>query len=91
MIESLPLRFVDSHRERGVLVVRSRLRSRRVPGSKPDFTGDPPCLWTQCKLNMAWFKCPLAGEVRKFGEADASSLPLQSPALSSDRGLKLRG
>ncbi|GBM47448.1 hypothetical protein AVEN_6131-1 [Araneus ventricosus] len=29
---------------RGGLVVRSRLWGRRVPGSKPDSTEDPPCM-----------------------------------------------
>ncbi|GBN21770.1 hypothetical protein AVEN_155632-1 [Araneus ventricosus] len=29
---------------RGGLVVGYRLRGRRVPGSKPDFTKDPPCM-----------------------------------------------
>ncbi|GBN40809.1 hypothetical protein AVEN_16221-1, partial [Araneus ventricosus] len=29
---------------RGSLVVRSRLRGRRAPGSKPDSTEDPPCM-----------------------------------------------
>ncbi|GBM17435.1 hypothetical protein AVEN_207502-1, partial [Araneus ventricosus] len=29
---------------RGGLVVKSRLQGRRVPGSKPDSTGDPPCI-----------------------------------------------
>ncbi|GBL73201.1 hypothetical protein AVEN_159266-1 [Araneus ventricosus] len=29
---------------RGGLVVRSRLWGRRVPGSKPDSTDDPPCM-----------------------------------------------
>ncbi|GBM90656.1 hypothetical protein AVEN_141686-1 [Araneus ventricosus] len=29
---------------RGGLVVRSRLWGRRVPGSRPDSTEDPPCM-----------------------------------------------
>ncbi|GBM84881.1 hypothetical protein AVEN_130537-1 [Araneus ventricosus] len=29
---------------RGGLVVRSRPRDRRVAGSKPDFTKNPPCM-----------------------------------------------
>ncbi|GBL88351.1 hypothetical protein AVEN_151242-1, partial [Araneus ventricosus] len=29
----------------GGLVVRSRLRSQRAPGSKPDSIEDPPCMW----------------------------------------------
>ncbi|GBN74466.1 hypothetical protein AVEN_235920-1 [Araneus ventricosus] len=32
------------HRGRGGLVVRSRPRDRRVAGSKPDSTEDPPCM-----------------------------------------------
>ncbi|GBL80365.1 hypothetical protein AVEN_92274-1 [Araneus ventricosus] len=33
-----------SQRGRGGLVVKSRLWGRRVPGSKPDSTEDPPCM-----------------------------------------------
>ncbi|GBM79988.1 hypothetical protein AVEN_47456-1 [Araneus ventricosus] len=33
-----------SHSGRGGLVVRSRLWGRKVPGSKPDSTEDPPCM-----------------------------------------------
>ncbi|GBM57579.1 hypothetical protein AVEN_85446-1 [Araneus ventricosus] len=35
----------------GVLVVRSRFRGRRVPGSKPDSTEDPSCMWACCVIN----------------------------------------
>ncbi|GBN97336.1 hypothetical protein AVEN_124847-1 [Araneus ventricosus] len=33
------------------LVERSQLRDRRVPGSKPGSTEDPPLMWDCCKLN----------------------------------------
>ncbi|GBL91448.1 hypothetical protein AVEN_193243-1, partial [Araneus ventricosus] len=32
------------HGGRGGVVVRSRLWGRRVPGSYPDSTDDPPCI-----------------------------------------------
>ncbi|GBL90798.1 hypothetical protein AVEN_269081-1 [Araneus ventricosus] len=44
-VNEIPL--LASHlsvRGRGGLVVRSRLWDRRVPGSKPDSTEDPPCM-----------------------------------------------
>ncbi|GBN35132.1 hypothetical protein AVEN_133859-1 [Araneus ventricosus] len=33
------------------LVVRSRLRDQRVPGSKPDSTEEPPCKRVWCTFN----------------------------------------
>ncbi|GBN91168.1 hypothetical protein AVEN_3515-1, partial [Araneus ventricosus] len=56
-------------RGRNGQAVRSRLWSRRSPGSKPDSTEDMPCLWARCTLNLSWVKFPLAEVVRKFGEA----------------------
>ncbi|GBL72722.1 hypothetical protein AVEN_127956-2-1, partial [Araneus ventricosus] len=38
----------------GGLMVRRRLRSRRVRGSKPDSTEDPPCLRACCALNYTY-------------------------------------
>ncbi|GBM97570.1 hypothetical protein AVEN_143801-1 [Araneus ventricosus] len=36
---------------RGSLVVKYRLQGRRVPGSKPDSTEDPRCMWACSSLN----------------------------------------
>ncbi|GBM56850.1 hypothetical protein AVEN_221662-1 [Araneus ventricosus] len=48
-----------------------------VPGSKPDSTGDAPCMWAWCALNMtSSVKLPHSGVVREdesFGERGASS------------------
>ncbi|GBN26881.1 hypothetical protein AVEN_62795-1 [Araneus ventricosus] len=53
---------------RGGLVVRSRIRGRRVPGSKPDSTEGPLCVWACFVLNNTpWVKRLPACEVRKFG------------------------
>ncbi|GBM99392.1 hypothetical protein AVEN_16057-1, partial [Araneus ventricosus] len=30
------------------------LRGRRIPGSKPDSTEDPPCICTCCMPNHTW-------------------------------------
>ncbi|GBM30099.1 hypothetical protein AVEN_78502-1 [Araneus ventricosus] len=38
---------------RGGLVVRSRPRSWRVPGSKPDSTEEPSCKRVWCTLNLS--------------------------------------
>ncbi|GBM11712.1 hypothetical protein AVEN_75661-1 [Araneus ventricosus] len=40
----LYLILTDNQQGRGGLVVKSRLWGRRVPGSKPDSTEDPPCM-----------------------------------------------
>ncbi|GBN76262.1 hypothetical protein AVEN_134484-1 [Araneus ventricosus] len=64
---------------RGGLVVRSRPRDRRVAGSKPDSTEDPPC------MGPVVAKRPPVGVAREFGEG----VPAQ--VSSSDRGSKLRG
>ncbi|GBM25332.1 hypothetical protein AVEN_232467-1 [Araneus ventricosus] len=53
----------------GGLVVRSRLRGRRVSGSKPDSTEDPPLKWTGCTLNHTYsVKCSAVSVVQKFGD-----------------------
>ncbi|GBM75711.1 hypothetical protein AVEN_36105-1 [Araneus ventricosus] len=50
----------------GILVVRSRLRGRRVPGSKPDSTEDPSFMWAWCTLNRtSWLKHPPTGVVSR--------------------------
>ncbi|GBM27599.1 hypothetical protein AVEN_17647-1, partial [Araneus ventricosus] len=33
------------------LVVRPRVRGQRAPGSKPDSSADPSCMWACCSLN----------------------------------------
>ncbi|GBL81108.1 hypothetical protein AVEN_83173-1 [Araneus ventricosus] len=56
-------------RGRGGLVVRSQLRGRRVPESKPGSTKDPTSMWACCMLNHTQgSKRPPAGVVRKSGE-----------------------
>ncbi|GBN58246.1 hypothetical protein AVEN_144231-1 [Araneus ventricosus] len=42
--QAFPTFLYYNFRGRGGLVVRSRLWGRRVPGSKPDSTEDPPCI-----------------------------------------------
>ncbi|GBO18871.1 hypothetical protein AVEN_164753-1 [Araneus ventricosus] len=74
-------------RGRGGLVVRCRLRDRRVPGSKPDSTKDPPCMWTRCMCNHTYgVKSPPADAMRKFGEG----APAQVSSSSSDCGSKYK-
>ncbi|GBL82701.1 hypothetical protein AVEN_263761-1 [Araneus ventricosus] len=51
---------------RGGLVVRSRLRGRRAPGSKPNSTGDPPCVGPAKSYVVA--KRPPADVVWKLAE-----------------------
>ncbi|GBN21836.1 hypothetical protein AVEN_99355-1 [Araneus ventricosus] len=53
----------------GDLVITSRLRSQRAPGSNLYFTDYLPCLWALC----AWVENPPSGVVRKFGKGGASS------------------
>ncbi|GBN32062.1 hypothetical protein AVEN_97333-1 [Araneus ventricosus] len=53
----------------GGLVVRSRLRDRRGPGSKPESAEDPPGVWVWFATNLTLrVKCPPAGIVWTFGE-----------------------
>ncbi|GBN59056.1 hypothetical protein AVEN_33569-1 [Araneus ventricosus] len=40
----------------GDLVVRSRLRKRRAPGSKPDSTEDPPCFQAKYDFGQTSFR-----------------------------------
>ncbi|GBL79578.1 hypothetical protein AVEN_18146-1 [Araneus ventricosus] len=58
---------------RGGLVVKSWLHSRRALGSKSPSTDDPPCLRAWCTLKMVWVKRPPTGVMQKFGVEDASS------------------
>ncbi|GBM71419.1 hypothetical protein AVEN_185725-1 [Araneus ventricosus] len=62
----------------GGLVVRSRPQGRKVPGSKPDSTEEPPRKRVWCTLNPS----------RPFGERRATA---QVSSSSSDRGSKVRG
>ncbi|GBM58119.1 hypothetical protein AVEN_164299-1 [Araneus ventricosus] len=41
--------FIDGH---GGLIVRSLFRGRRLPGSNPDSTEDPPYMKACCTLNQ---------------------------------------
>ncbi|GBM03066.1 hypothetical protein AVEN_14572-1 [Araneus ventricosus] len=52
---------------------RSRFRILRVPGSKPDSTEDPSCLWAWCMLILTWVKFPSDSVEPKFGEEGATS------------------
>ncbi|GBM43676.1 hypothetical protein AVEN_78042-1 [Araneus ventricosus] len=61
------------NRVHGGLVIRSRLRSCRIPGSKLDSTEDPRCLWAWCSPNLMWVKRPPASAVRNLGERSPSS------------------
>ncbi|GBM07118.1 hypothetical protein AVEN_177082-1 [Araneus ventricosus] len=71
---------------RGGQVATTWLWSRRVPGSKPDVTEDPPCMGACCKLNHTW--CPNVLRLVRRGRLERW-LPAQ--ASPSDRGSKLRG
>ncbi|GBL89048.1 hypothetical protein AVEN_255191-1 [Araneus ventricosus] len=66
---------MDSERYRGCggLVVSSRLRGRRVPGSKPDSTEEPPCKWVWCTLNPSGpnFLVWCGAEVRRGGASSS--------------------
>ncbi|GBO22274.1 hypothetical protein AVEN_82230-1, partial [Araneus ventricosus] len=60
-------------RGRSGLVVRPR--ARRVQGSKPDSTEDPPSLGACYMLNNTWWwgeKHPPTGVLRKIEEGDSS-------------------
>ncbi|GBM49041.1 hypothetical protein AVEN_120644-1, partial [Araneus ventricosus] len=69
---------------RGGLVVKSRLRGRRVPGSKPDSTKDPPCMEPVISNGQPSFRWCGVEVWRREGRSSGSSSP-------SDRGRKLRG
>ncbi|GBM84385.1 hypothetical protein AVEN_28709-1 [Araneus ventricosus] len=77
--------MVNSNKKygRGGLVVRSR--DRRVAGSKPGSTEDPPCVGPAKSYVAA--KCPPFGVARKFGKG----VPAQVSSWSSDRGSKVQG
>ncbi|GBN92225.1 hypothetical protein AVEN_247087-1 [Araneus ventricosus] len=67
--------------------INNKSRLIRVPGSKPDSTGDTLCIWTRYTLNQtSWAKSPNVGVVRKLGVA----VPAQVSSLPYDRNLKLR-
>ncbi|GBN72886.1 hypothetical protein AVEN_115687-1 [Araneus ventricosus] len=56
------------------LALRSQLQGWRVPGSEPDLTENPLCIWAWCTLNLtSSVKRPPTGVVRKFGEGIARS------------------
>ncbi|GBN87527.1 hypothetical protein AVEN_201501-1 [Araneus ventricosus] len=59
---------------RGGIVVRSWLRGRSAPGSKPYSDEDTPCMWACCTLNDTYgSKRSLVGVVWKFGVGGFSS------------------
>ncbi|GBM77695.1 hypothetical protein AVEN_184516-1 [Araneus ventricosus] len=66
-------------------MIRSRLWDRRVSGSKPDSTEDPPCLGLLYVKSYVVAKHPPIGVAWKFGEGVA-----QVSSSSSDSGSKLR-
>ncbi|GBN67266.1 hypothetical protein AVEN_146050-1 [Araneus ventricosus] len=66
------------------LVLRCRLWGRRVPGSNPGSTEDPPCLdLLKVKPYVVAKRSP-AGVARKLGEG----VPVQVSTASSDGGSK---
>ncbi|GBN83023.1 hypothetical protein AVEN_62820-1 [Araneus ventricosus] len=70
------------------LLVMPRLRNRRVPGSKPYSTEDPPCMGHAAGLiiHSAHMHSRWCGaEVWKV------MVPAQATLSSGDRGSKLRG
>ncbi|GBN81855.1 hypothetical protein AVEN_32179-1 [Araneus ventricosus] len=61
-------------RDRGGLVVKYHLWGRRAPGSKPDSTEEPPCMWARCTPNHTqWAKRPHADVEWKLREVGTSS------------------
>ncbi|GBL96376.1 hypothetical protein AVEN_43698-1 [Araneus ventricosus] len=60
--------LLTRERGRGGLVVRSRPRGRRVPGSKSDSSEDPPLMGSLHGKLYVVAKCRPVGVVRKFGE-----------------------
>ncbi|GBM10340.1 hypothetical protein AVEN_131077-1 [Araneus ventricosus] len=62
----------------------ARLRGPRVPGSKPDSTKDPPCMWVWCALNLSRGNVLLLGMMRKLGEGcQLSCHPLRMTAVQN--------
>ncbi|GBL98030.1 hypothetical protein AVEN_126917-1 [Araneus ventricosus] len=77
---------------RVVLVVRSRLRGWRVPGSRPYSTEYLQCIWAKqaqranSKFSYTWgAKHPPAGAVRKFREG----VPAEVSSSSSDLSFRI--
>ncbi|GBL74558.1 hypothetical protein AVEN_235476-1 [Araneus ventricosus] len=77
--------FLRSLFGRGGLVVRSRPQGKRLPGSKPDFTENTPCMGLLQAKSYVVANRPPACVVRKFGE----EVPAQMSS-SSDQGSKSR-
>ncbi|GBN20078.1 hypothetical protein AVEN_234772-1 [Araneus ventricosus] len=79
-------------RVHGGLYLRSRLRSRKVLGWRPDSIEDPPC--TRAYVCLVHVKSDVVGPT-SFCWCGAGSLarrvPVQVLSSSSDRGSKLRG
>ncbi|GBM14530.1 hypothetical protein AVEN_101170-1 [Araneus ventricosus] len=70
----------------GSLVVRPWLWVTRVPGSKPDFPVEPPCMRAHHTQNH--MQCPNALLPVWCGSLERGC---QAPSSSSDRGSKFRG
>ncbi|GBM90895.1 hypothetical protein AVEN_155328-1 [Araneus ventricosus] len=65
--------------------VRSRLRSRRAPGLKPDSTEEQPCIWTCFALNYTkWIKRPPAGVEIWRGVCQLRCRPRHLTAIQND-------
>ncbi|GBO04207.1 hypothetical protein AVEN_191210-1 [Araneus ventricosus] len=54
---------------RGGLMARLRSRDRKIAGSKPDSTDDPPCMGPPLAKSYALAKRPPAGAARKPRDA----------------------
>ncbi|GBM06923.1 hypothetical protein AVEN_147858-2-1, partial [Araneus ventricosus] len=64
-------------------LVEPCFRSRWTPGSKPDPTEDPPCLWASCTFNLTWVKHPIADVVGEFGEGVPAQVSFSSSVCDS--------
>ncbi|GBM01759.1 hypothetical protein AVEN_271995-1 [Araneus ventricosus] len=73
---------------RGGLVIRSNLRGRRVSGSKPDSSENPPCMWL---LQVALYVEGQTSSRWRDAEAWRRGMPAQVLNSTSKRGSKLRG
>ncbi|GBM91345.1 hypothetical protein AVEN_6997-1 [Araneus ventricosus] len=60
-------------------VVRYRFRGQTVPGSKPDSTEDPQCMWAWWALNLtSLIKLSLARLISKLLEGDEMLVKVSS-------------
>ncbi|GBO43090.1 hypothetical protein AVEN_3608-1 [Araneus ventricosus] len=68
------------------------------PGSKPESSKQPPCMWAWCTLRLAsWVKRPPAGVGRSYGESSRDFFVTTYPAgkgykcRPTQRGINLFG